>query len=518
MNRSRNTLFVVGGLVLLIALGVVAARARTPAATPVRLQRIAYGPFTTKLPETGVIQRPRLVTIPAGVGGNLGSFLVRAGDRVSEGQLLATIENPQVLSNLATSQAAAESAAAHAKSAAQVNSALPAQNNSSVVQAEAAVVQAQTQLNQARQDLVAGAQSGLGYGGQGAQEQRLAADATLQKATTDLREAKRMFDANTDLFSQRGISRDQLEQSRARYEEALVTFQQAQRERSLLEGDLSRNGQVLKDRVGAASDQLRQAQAALSAARANAAQDKSGDVEAARSDAARAADDLAYARDQAARMQVRAPFSGTVESVASQPNDSLRPLQPGDPLTPGQALLTMAGSDRFIVRTKVDEQDIAGIRLGQHAIVSGEDFGGRTLRGHVTAISPLAQKSDDPSNTSRQILTTLQLDTTLPYLRDGMSVDVDILTREEPHVLSVPIDAVRKDDDTGRSYVFVVRDGKAVRSDVRLGSQNDTSAIVLRGVRAGDLVVADKSLAVTPGARVTAAPSASPGPVATISK
>jgi RND family efflux transporter MFP subunit len=511
MNRRRNTLFVIGGLALLIVFGVVATRLRAPAALPVRIERVAYGTFSVKLPETGVIQEPRLITIPAGVGGNLGTVLVRSGQSVAEGQLLATIENPQILSNVSTSEASAASAGAHARSAAQTNAALPAQNNSSVVQAEAAVVQARTTLSQARQDEVSGAQSGLGYGGQSAQEQRLAADGTLEKAATDLREAKRVFDANTDLYNQRGVSRDTLEQSRARYEEALVTWQQAQRERSLLEGTLSRNGQVLKDRVGAAEDQLRQSVAALAAARANAAQDKSGDVEAARSDAARAVDDLAYAQDQAARLRVTAPFAGVVESVASQPGDSLRPLQPGDPITPGQALFTMAGSERFIVRTKVDEQDIAGVRPGQHAIVSGEDFGGRTLRGHVVSISPLAQKSDDPSNTSRQIVTTLALDTTLPYLRDGMSVDVDIITREETHVLSVPVDAVRK-DDSGKSYVFVVRKGRAQRVDVKLGTQNDTSAIVRSGLHAGDMIVADKNLAVTPDARVTTAPSASPGP------
>jgi len=39
------------------------------------------------------VQHPRLVTIPAGVGGNMGAILVRAGDRVAEGQVLATIVN-----------------------------------------------------------------------------------------------------------------------------------------------------------------------------------------------------------------------------------------------------------------------------------------------------------------------------------------------------------------------------------------------------------------------------------------
>jgi HlyD family secretion protein len=511
VNRRRNTLIVIAGIVLLIVAGAVASRARGGSALPVRIVTLSYGTFTTRLPETGVVQRPRLVSLPAFVGGNIGTIFVKAGDHVAAGQLLATIENPQLRSTLETAEAGAASAADHARSLAATNAALPAQNRSAVVQAQANVVQARTQLNQAQQDLVAGTQSGLGYGGQSAEEQRLAADATLHKAETDLREAKRTFDANQNLYAQNGVSRDALEQSRARYEEAQITFEQAQRERTILEGQLSRNGQVLRDRVRAAQDALRQAQAALASAQATANADKSGDAEAAREDAQRAADEAAYDRDQVDRLQVRAPFTGTIESVATQPGDSLRPIQPGDQIQPGQTLFTMSDGNAFIVRTKVDEQDIASVQVGQQAIVSGEDFGGKTLTGRVAAISPLAQKSDDPSNTSRQVLTTIRLDSTLPFLRDGMSVDVDLVTRKLTHVLTVPVDALRK-DDKGRTYVFVRTDGRAKRADVALGPQSDTVAVVRSGVKNGDAVIADKNLALAPDARVTAAPSPSPGP------
>ena len=511
MNRRRNTFIVIAGIVVLIVVGAVASRARNGSALPVRIVKTSYTTFTTRLPETGVIQRPRLVSLPAFVGGNVGTIFVKAGDHVVEGQLLASIENPQLTSNLQTAEAGAASAAAHARSLQANNAALPVQNRSTVVQAQANVVQARAQLNQAEQDLVSGSQSGLGYGGQSAEEQRLAADAALHKAEIDAREAKRTYDANQALFAERGVSSDALQQSRAAYEQAQIVLQQAQRDRSILEGQLARNGQVLRDRVQAARDALRQALAALASARATASIDKSGDVDAAQEDAARAADEAAYDREQVSRLQIRAPFTGTIESVATETGDSLRPLQPGDQIQAGQTLFTMSDGNTFIVRTKVDEQDIAGVRVGQQAIVSGEDFGGKTLTGRVAAISPLAQKSDDPSNTSRQVLTTIRLDTTLPFLRDGMSVDVDIVTREERHVLTVPVDALRK-DDKNVSYVFVQRAGKAVRSNVKLGPQNDTTAVVVSGIAAGDAIIADKNQALAPDARVTAAPSPSPGP------
>jgi HlyD family secretion protein len=507
MNRRRNAIILIAGLALVIVIGVVAAR---PGKSEIEVAEspVRYGNFLTKLPETGVVQVPRIVTIPAGVSGNMGEILVRAGDRVHAGQLLATILNEQISSNVRDAEETADSAAGKARSVAESNAVLPEQNRSAVVQAEAAVVAARSQLTQAQQDLVAGAQSGLGYGAQTAEEQRLAADSTLSKAQTDLREAKRVYDADQYLYDQKGLSRDALLQAQAKYQQAEVDFEQAQSERRILGGQLTRETQVLRDRVRSAQDQLRQAEASLAAARANASESKAGDLEAARADAARAEADLAFARDQADKLEIRAPFDAIVQSVVSESGDPLRPIVPGDSVTQGQALFSLAADDDFIVRTKVDEQDIAGVRVGQRAIVSGEDFAGATLPGHVVSISPIAQKSDDPSNTSRQVVTTIALDRKLPFLRDGMTVDVDIVTHDEKHVLAVSTDALHKDERG--NYLFVARDGHAQRVDVGVGAQNDTQAVITSGLHPGDVVIADKDPALAAGAAVKPAPSPSP--------
>jgi multidrug efflux pump subunit AcrA (membrane-fusion protein) len=96
-------------------------------------------------------------------------------------------------------------------------------------------------------------------------------------------------------------------------------------------------------------------------------------------------------------------------------------------------------------------------------------------------------------------------------LRDGMTVDVDIVTADVPRALSVPNDAIRRDDHH-RPYVYVVRDGKAYRTPVTLGAAGDTSTIVRRGLRDGDVVVSDPSDAMKDGASVR--PEASPSPSA----
>lgn len=506
MKRRRNVILIAIGIAAIVALGIFGAVKPRAQAVSVREETVRYAHFTTTLPETGVVQRPTTQVLPALVGGNLGSIAVRAGDHVVAGQLVATIVNPQIESALASAESTYAGSAGRAQSAGETNSALPAQNRSAVVQAQANLEAAQVSLQQARQDLTAGQQSGLGYGGSTAEDQRVTADAAVAKADTDLREAQRIADANRDLYAQKAVSKDTLDQSLARLDQARVVDSQARRERQILGGQLARQHSVLIDRVHAAQDALRQAQAALDAARANAAESRGGDVAAAQGDASRAAADLQYARDQVARLAIHAPFAGVVQTIATESGDSLRPLQPGDPVQPSQPLVTIASDRAFVVRTKVDEQDIAAVSIGQHARVSGEDFGGKALAGHVAQISDVAQKSDDPSNTSRQVITTVALDHTLPFLRDGMTVDVDITTKDVPHVLAVPNDAIRRDGD-GKPYVFVVRDGKARKTPITTGAASDARTIVTKGLAPGDRVVADKNAGVSEGVAVTPQPS-----------
>ena len=507
MKRRRNLIIIGGALAAIIIVAIIASASKPKSAgVTVSTQTVSYARFTTRLPETGTLQRPQTQTLAALVSGNLGALYVHPGDHVTAGQLVATIENPQLSSSLATARDTLLSAQARVQTVSETNAALPAQNRSAVVQAQASVEQAKFALNQARQDANNGSQSGLGYGGSSAEEQRLAANANVANADSNLSEAQRIYTANKDLYANKAISKDQLDSSQARFVQAGVADNQARRQRDITIANLGRQRPVLQDRVRASEDSLKQAQAQLAAAQANAAQSKAGDLDSARADAAKAQSDYQYAADQVARTQIHAPISGTVQTIATQAADTLRQLQPGDAITVGQALVTIAGDNGLVVRTKVDEQDVAAIRVGQSVNVAGEDLGGKTLPGHISFISAVAQKSDDPSNTARQVITTVALDKTLPFLRDGMTVDVDILTRDMPHTIALPNDALRQSTDGKGSYVFVIAAGKAKKTAIKTGIANDTQTVVLSGVKAGDVVIVDNNPLVTDGASVKAKP------------
>ena len=302
--------------------------------------------------------------------------------------------------------------------------------------------------------------------------------ADVQTAKSNLDEARRIYNEDVALFASKAIARNQLDTDKAKLDQMQVQYDQAVRQ--------ARLGAV----TGYSQDSVQMAEAnAHKMAIVNQANQQQ----------------LAFTR-------ITAPFSGVIQSVATQANDPLTDLRPGDPVTAGQALFTIAQSGNYIVKAQVDEQDIINVHVGQAAIVSGEDFPGKHIAGRVADISPVATKSTDASSTAKQVLTTIRLDGSPGYLRDGMTVDIDILTSDVKDALVVPNEAIVTEN--GKQYVFVVRKGTAYKTRVSTGKSNDTQTIVTSGLQAHDVIVAQKTPGLTDREAVTIAPSASPNPSA----
>jgi HlyD family secretion protein len=102
------------------------------------------------------------------------------------------------------------------------------------------------------------------------------------------------------------------------------------------------------------------------------------------------------------------------------------------------------------------------------------------------------------------------LDASPPYLKDGMTVDIDLLTADVSRATLVPSSAIVT--DKGKNYVYVVRDGLAHKTGVKTGLSNDTDTIVASGVAPGTVVVSKPLPSLHEGVRVTVAPSSSPHP------
>ena len=428
MKRVRNLVILFAALVIVVVVAVVASR-HNASAMAVPTERIARTTFAVKLPENGVVMRPRTATIPTLLTGNIGQIYVKAGDVVAAGQLLATIYDPTLEYTAAGSRADAVSASAN-------------------------IATARVQERNAR----------VGY----------QAQANTAKSSLEL--AQQTYDADVTLFANKAIPRQQLDQDKAKLEQAQIAYQQAEQQLKL--------GAV----TSYTGDSVQYAIAAAKKAQILNEQNQ----------------------QQVAFTRITAPFGGEIQTVAAQQNDALRSLQPGDAVTAGQSLFTMAGGEGYIVRAEVDEQDIINVRMGQRANVSGQDFPGKTIVGRVAHIAPVATKSTDASSTAKQVLTTIALDSSPSFLKDGMTADVDILTTYVRNAIVVPNDAVSKIGS--RSYVYVVENGIARKRSIGVGKVSDTTTWVRSGLRPGEVIVAQTVVGLTDGARVKPLASPSPSP------
>jgi HlyD family secretion protein len=428
MKRVRNLIILLVGLAIVIAVAIVASR-RNASVLAVPTQRITPTTFAVKLPENGVVMRPKTATIPTLLTGNIGQIYVKAGDVVAGGALLATIYDPTLEYTAAGSRADAVSASAN-------------------------IATARVQERNAR----------VGY----------QAQANTAKSSLEL--AQETYDADVALFANKAIPRQQLDQDKAKLEQARIAYQQAEQQLKL--------GAV----TSYTGDSVQYAIAA--AKKAQILNDQN--------------------QQQIAFTQVTAPFAGEIQTVAAQPNDALRSLQPGDAVTAGQSLFTIAGGEGYIVRAEVDEQDVINVRPGQRANVSGQDFPGKTIAGRVAHIAPVATKSTDASSTAKQVLTTIALDASPSFLKDGMTADVDILTTYVRGAIVVPNDAISKIGS--RSYVYVVENGIARKRAIGVGKVSDTTTWVRSGLSPGEVIVTQTVIGLTDGRRVKplASPSAPP--------
>jgi len=256
--------------------------------------------------------------------------------------------------------------------------------------------------------------------------------------------------------------------------------------------DLFRRGYIGQ----AALDEARKA-VALADAQLSAAQRQHDTTLAGGSDEAMATTALAQARAGAeaarARLQhatVTAPVAGTIIK---------RDVEPGDVVQPGKTLLVLSPSGETQLIVQFDEKNLGLLVVGQPALASADAFPDQRFAAEVISISP----GVDVQRGSVEV--KLRVPQPPAYLRQNMTVSVDVEVARRPHVLAVPLELVHEAE--GRSpWVWVIEGGRTRQQAIQLGLRGGGQVEVTQGLHAGDEVTAGPA---REGARVRASGASS---------
>jgi HlyD family secretion protein len=188
------------------------------------------------------------------------------------------------------------------------------------------------------------------------------------------------------------------------------------------------------------------------------------------------------------------------ETVIRAPVDGVligRAVEPGNVVQPGKELMALAPAGETQIVVQIDEKNLSQLRLGQRALASADAFPRERFAAELAYINP----GVDPQRGSVEV--KLHVPKPPEYLRQDMTVSVDIEVARRAGVVVVPADAVH-DVSGARPWVLVIDGGRAGRRDVRVGLRGDGRVEITEGLAPGERVVPAGNLAIKPGMRVRA--------------
>ena len=290
-----------------------------------------------------------------------------------------------------------------------------------------------------------------------------------------------------------------LASTRAQEAQARANYIQAQR-------NYERSAQIKKSNPQLISDeQLEQlrTQAEVNKALLDASQHAVNQSEAA----------LRDARTSLTRTTIYAPMAGRVTRLN---------VELGEQAVPGTfnkdmaTLLTISDMSVLETKVKVDETDVARIKIGDSAVVQVDAFPDTTFNGKVTKISNSSVKATGAQAADQAVdyEVTIQLLNAPPETRPDFSATAKVITDARTQAVSIPIIAltVREDEvvqqgdtavglgkpkptkEVGKKDVegvFVVAaDNKVAFRPVKVGIAGEKHFEVLSGLKPGDKIVA----------------------------
>ena len=198
---------------------------------------------------------------------------------------------------------------------------------------------------------------------------------------------------------------------------------------------------------------------------------------------------LEQAENLLSKTRITSPIDGVVIQVDVKVGET---VVAGTTNIPGSAMMVIADPSVTLTEVQVDEADIGQVRQGQTAEVYTAAYPDMPLAGTVQSVASVARKMAGEAGLSFLVKILLHEQNSI-IIRPGMSVRADIYIRSRENTLAIPVQAVLYDEDAGgedeQTYVFVMRDGKAVRRNVNIGIASDSDQEIIDGLEAGERVI-----------------------------
>lgn len=408
-----------------------------------RTARLSKGTLTATASATGSIQAESEVDLTFQVSGTVSRVNVSRGDVVKKGDVLAKLDTTDQGSALAQAQAALVIATdAYSRT---IEGAQPADLSAAQAALNAA--------NAAYSKLRAGADDADIAAAEAAVRSAEAAERAAETANDLVYKYDTRNYLSSPTITQLQQARNNLDAARQQYDKVVRGADKAQ--------------------LAAAYQQVQETHARLTKLQEPV---KQYAVDQALADVQKAQIQMQQAQRQLDKAQLVAPRNATVAAVN---------IKEGESTGAGPAM-TLVDTSLLHIDITVDEIDIAKVQVGQPVSVTLDALPGVELTGKVDRIASTSTTVNGVVSYAVRIV----IDSTDAALRSGMTANASIVLDTHQNALLAPNWAIRRDKQTGQSYLTLQVDDKTTREvEVKTGLRNDNFSEILSGASEGQVVV-----------------------------
>jgi len=269
-------------------------------------------------------------------------------------------------------------------------------------------------------------------------------------------------------------ARASVEQAMAELDDAVLTYNRMLK--------LSEKGSVAKSELDAAEARLKRAKASVSVQRAAV---QAGEAALKETEVV-----LEYTN-------MRAPFDAVVLTKNADIGDIVTPL--GAAANAKAAVVDIADMESLQVEVDVSESNINLVKKGQPCEIQLDALQDSRFRGTVHMIVPTADR------TKASIMVKVAFKDKDPRILPEMSAKVAFLSREVTPEEEKPLTAIPADAITaigGKESVFLVKDGRAYKTEIKTGTMVGNMVEISGGAGIGEIMVAKPTSKVKDGIKV----------------
>ncbi len=153
-------------------------------------------------------------------------------------------------------------------------------------------------------------------------------------------------------------------------------------------------------------------------------------------------------------------------------------------ITPAQAEFEIVNPQTVYLSVSADQTEVTRLKKGTKGIIILDSYPNKQINGIIKKIS-FAPKSG-ATGTVYDVKVSFNLDNSDYKYRLGMTGDFDIITKNEPNVLAIPLKYIHTEDS--QKYIYKLKRGKKEKQIVKLGKEIDSYVEIKKGLKENDII------------------------------